>query len=59
MAVSIVYGLIFATVLTLLVLPATYCVFEDITRLILGKRFLGEGEDEAMTEIQPQVGPLD
>ncbi|MFT7618132.1 MAG: HAE1 family hydrophobic/amphiphilic exporter-1 [Planctomycetota bacterium] len=49
MAVSIVYGLIFATALTLLVLPATYCVFEDVGRLIMGKRFIGEGEQENKT----------
>ena len=50
MAVSIVYGLIFATALTLLVLPATYCVVEDLTRIITGRRFLGEGEGTELTE---------
>ncbi len=46
MAVSIVYGLFFATALTLLILPATYCVFEDVARLLTGKRSLGEGKTE-------------
>jgi hypothetical protein len=33
MAVSIVFGLAFATVLTLLLLPNFYLVFEDLRRL--------------------------
>jgi multidrug efflux pump subunit AcrB len=44
MAISIVFGLAFATVLTLYVLPATYCIIEDFLRLIQGRRSIGEGE---------------
>ncbi|MCA9322882.1 MAG: efflux RND transporter permease subunit, partial [Planctomycetes bacterium] len=38
MAVSIVYGLAFATVLTLYLLPVLYLILEDIVRLIRGKK---------------------
>ncbi len=34
MAISIVFGLVFATILTLLILPTFYIVFEDVRRLL-------------------------
>lgn len=50
MAVAIVFGLAFATVLTLFILPCAYCVFEDVVRIVTGRRMIGEGEGEDLPE---------
>ncbi len=50
MAVAIVYGLAFATILTLFILPCAYCIYEDLVRLVLGRRMLGAGEGEELPE---------
>ena len=34
MAVSLAFGVLFATVITLLVVPAIYCAFEDVGALL-------------------------
>jgi len=38
MAVSLAFGVTFATVITLLVVPAIYCTFQDIEDVLAGLR---------------------
>ncbi len=44
MAVSLAFGVLFATVVTLLVVPSGYIIFEDL------KRFLGRGTKKLMDQ---------
>jgi multidrug efflux pump subunit AcrB len=38
MAISVAWGVVFATVITLLVLPCGYVVLDDLARLILRRQ---------------------
>jgi multidrug efflux pump subunit AcrB len=47
MAVSLAFGVLFATVVTLLVLPSGYVILEDLQRLLGGKgRVIGDTPQE-------------
>ena len=48
MAVSLAFGVTFATVITLLVVPAIYRVFEDISGLITGLRSPAVGTESTV-----------
>ena len=49
MAVSISFGLVAATILTLIFVPSLYVVIRDLTRLVTGDA-LSEVSDEIMTD---------
>jgi multidrug efflux pump subunit AcrB len=50
MAVSLCFGLMVATVLTLLYVPALYLIVQDITNLFIGRARSTDGRDQ-MTEV--------
>ncbi len=48
MAISIVFGLVFSTVLTLMVIPCSYAVLDDIMLFLYGKRGVEGREDDTV-----------
>ena len=44
MAISIGFGILFATLITLILIPSLYMVVEDIRRLLKDKKSIHEGE---------------
>jgi predicted RND superfamily exporter protein len=47
MAISLAFGVLFASLITLFLVPSVYLVLEDVRRLLPKSRQLDDGDDEA------------
>ena len=53
MAVSISFGLLAATLLTLLYVPALYLIVDDVVRAVKRRLGMGQTEDAAGKDLEP------
>jgi len=59
MAISLAYGVVFATFITLVMIPAEYMILEDIKRIfyrMIGKKPVEDSDTEPDRALESEVG---